>query len=78
MTRNLKATKVIVVGDASQGLVSDAIKQVIEKERGITITEILEKENSIAYVKVYRDNIEMLKEVFNKVYFDKPKSKYHR
>ena len=95
MSRNLKATKIIVLGDAGQGSVSDAIKSVmngltvsldnvnrlesiIEKERGITITEMLEKENSLPYVNVYRENIEPIKDVFNKSYFDKPKSKFHR
>jgi carbonic anhydrase len=80
MARNLKTSSVIIIGHSGQGFVADAIKEVIDNqlERGITITEMLEKENSISYVNIYRENIEPLEEIFNKVYFDKPKSKFHR
>lgn len=69
--------KMAVIGGADQNSVSDAIKSVIEKERNITITEMLEKENTIPYVKVY--NYECLIPLTsNKIIFDKPKSKYHK
>jgi hypothetical protein len=77
MSRNLKATKIIVLGDPGQGSVSDAIKSVIEKECGITITEMLENQNNMPYVKVYNYKC-LIPPTPNKIYFDKSKSKYHR
>lgn len=78
MTRNLKAPKVIVLGDnANQGSVSDAIKSVIEKERGITIMEIREKDKYIEITNPYRYEC-LIPSMPNKIIFDKPKSKFYR
>ena len=75
MTRNLKAKKVIVLGDkANQGSVSDAILNILDKESGITIKfpkPFIQRTN-LDYVNVFE------KINFPKfVHFDKPKSKFH-
>ena len=76
MIRNLKTPKVIVLGDnANQRLISDAILNSLEKDRGITIelTKPLIQSTSLDYVNVFETlNVPKF------VHFDKPKSKFHR
>lgn len=49
-------------------------KSVLEKDRGVTITEVFGKDNSIPYIKQYR----VLFEDNPINFYDKPKSKYHK
>lgn len=56
-------------------LLQSAIESIVTKERGITITEMIEQDKSISYIN--RFNYKYLSEESTKFY-DKPQSKYHK
>ena len=83
MTQNLKATNVIVLdNNSNQGTISDAIKyevskqlnEIIELDRGITISA---SPMSKQYINIFEKQ-EFQKTLKNMQFFDKTKSKFHR